>query len=234
MGLHLDEDTMKSQRGFSLIELIVAMGILAAILGYVMAGVSDIQKKASTDINRLGVSQEARQFMDQILRDLRQSGFPNWRSVDPTSPALTSSTDCTQDNTVACGSGSNYGYNGIVSFTSTAIQFEGDVDGSGVSEVYLQEVVPAGGCPCKVQRGTVAKGAGLPTYYTELDDVMNQSVFTAFKLDGTQWVPGTDTDAELIASIGITLYVQSPLPTEGVNGTTYPTATLVGTARVNY
>jgi prepilin-type N-terminal cleavage/methylation domain-containing protein len=207
---------MKSQRGFSLLELIVSMGILAAILGYVMAGVGDIQKKASTDINRLGVSQEARQFMDQILRDLRQSGFPSVKMFDPS--ALTSNTNCALDLNVACGTydwtSTGTGLNGLVSFSSTAVQFEGDIDGSGVSEVYLQEVVPTGGCPCKVQRGTVAKGSGLPTYYTELDDVMNSSVFTGFKLNGDAWVSGTD-DLNSLASIGITLYVQSPLPTEG-------------------
>lgn len=230
--MNLREKTMKSQRGFSLLELVVSMGILAGILGYVMAGVSDIQKKANNDINRLGVSQEARQFMDQILRDLRQSGFPGIASFDPNDPSpVTSNTSWVAQ--------------GMISFSSTAIHFEGDVDGSGVSEVYIQEIIPAGGCPCKVQRGTVLKSSGSgvtaagpptyypPDYYTELDDVMNQNIFTAYKGDGSAWVSGTD-DIGLLTSIGITLYVQSPLPTEGVNGTTYPTATLVSTARVSY
>ena len=49
---------------------------------------------------------------------------------------------------------------GLISFSSSAIQFEGDMDGSGVSEVYIQVVVPASGtCPCTVQRGTVLKAS---------------------------------------------------------------------------
>jgi hypothetical protein len=182
-----------------------------------------IQKKSASDVNKVGLAQESRQFMDQILRDLRQTGFPSLAMFDAST--LTSSTDCTLDNSVACG---------LISFSSSAIQFEGDIDGSGVSEVYLQVAVPpSGNCPCSVQRGTVLKSVGgTPAYYTELDNVMTQSIFTAYKYDGSAWVSATDS-LSLIKNIGITLYVQSPLPDLNQSSTTYPTTTMVSEVRIN-
>jgi hypothetical protein len=103
-----------------------------------------------------------------------------------------------------------------------------------VSDVYIQVVVPAGGsCPCTVQRGTVLKSVGgTPAYYTELDNVMSQNIFTAYKYDGTAYVPGTDSLSS-IKNIGITLYVQNPEPDTGMSSTTYPTTTMVSEAGIN-
>jgi hypothetical protein len=139
---------------------------------------------------------------------------------------LTSPTNCTQDLNVACG---------LLNFSSSAIQFEGDIDGSGVSEIYIQVVVPASGnCPCTVQRGTVQKTnpPSTPAYYTELDNVMSQNIFTAYKYDGTAYNSSTDSLSQ-IKNIGITLYVQSPLPDVNETSTTYPTTTMVSEARIN-
>jgi prepilin-type N-terminal cleavage/methylation domain-containing protein len=214
------------QRGFSIIELIVAIGILTTVIGVVTTGIMDIEKKSASDVNKVGLAQESRQFMDQILRDLRQSGFPSLALFDPTT--LTSGTDCTQDVNVACP---------LKSFSSSAIQFEGDIDGSGVSDVFIQVIVPASGtCPCMVQRGTVSKAlyvnGGTPAYYTELDGVMSQNVFTAYKFDGSAYDPSAD-DLTSIKNIGITLYVQSPLPDVNQSSVTYSTTTMVSEARIN-
>jgi len=95
-------------------------------------------------------------------------------------------------------------------------------------------VVPASGnCPCTVQRGTVLKSVGgTPAYYTELDNVMSQNIFTAYKYDGTAYNSSTDSLTD-IKNIGITLYVQSPLPDINQSSTTYPTTTMVSEARIN-
>ncbi len=214
------EGQLEAQRGFSLLEFVVAIGILTAVIGVVTDGMMQIQKRSASDVNKVGLAQESRQFMDQILRDLRQCGYPSLAMFDAGAvPAPTSS--------------SSYVAQGLISFSSSAIQFEGDIDGSGVSEVYIQTVVPSGGsCPCVVQRGTVLKSVGgTPAYYTELDNVMNSSIFTAYKYDGTAWVSGTDA-TYLIKNIGVTLYVQSP--TADLNpSATYPTTTMVSEARIN-
>jgi prepilin-type N-terminal cleavage/methylation domain-containing protein len=208
----------KAQRGFSLLELIVAVSILTTVIGVVTTGIMDIEKKSASDVNKVGLAQESRQFMDQILRDLRQCGFPSLAMFDPASGVTASS------STVAVG---------LVSFSSTAIQFEGDIDGSGVSEVYIQAVLGAGGsCPCIVQRGTILKPGTTPAYYTELDNVMSQNIFTAYNYDGTAWDSTTET-VDLIKNIGVTLYVQSPLPDTNQKSITYPTTTMVSAVRIN-
>jgi prepilin-type N-terminal cleavage/methylation domain-containing protein len=214
-----NERRRKAQRGFSLLEFVVAIGILTAVIGVVTDGMMQIQKRSASDVNKVGLAQESRQVMDQILRDLRQCGYPSLAMFDAGAvPAPTSS--------------SSYVAQGLISFSSSAIQFEGDIDGSGVSEVYIQTVVPAGGCPCVVQRGTVLKSVGgTPAYYTELDNVMSQNIFTAYKYDGSAWVSATDS-ISLIKNIGVTLYVQSPTP--DVNqSSTYPTTTMVSEVRIN-
>ena len=229
-------NSTRSQCGFSLVELMAAMAILSIVMAVLTAGMMQIQQKSASDVNKVGMAQEARQFMDQILRDLRQSGYPSQGMFDATTLAsypssLASTCDtpttvrcCTLDNNVACS---------LISFSSTAIQFEGDIDGSGVSEVYLQVVVPtSGSCPCTLQRGTIAKPGTTPAYYTELDNLMSQNVFTAYKYDGTAYNPATD-QLSSIKNIGVTLYIRSPLPDVNVSSVTYSTTTMVSEARIN-
>jgi prepilin-type N-terminal cleavage/methylation domain-containing protein len=223
------------QRGFSLVELLVAMVILSIVLGVVVQGITTMQARNLVETNKVDLTQESREFMDQIVNDLDQVGFPSMIMFDPST--LVSKTDCTQDNNLACG---------LISVSSTAIQFEGDVDGSGVSEEWIQLVQTNGSnaaCttpPCVIQRGTVSKaawknGAGtLPAYYTEVSGVTNTAIFTAYNSAGTQiTLPAVKGDGTLanITGIGITLYVKSSQsdPTTGV----IPTVTMVSTAKIN-
>lgn len=219
--------------GFSLLELVLVLAILSTVIAIVTDGLIQIQKKSASDVNKVGMTQESRQFMDQILRDIRQSGYPSLGMFDPStlSPATSTYTMCQTNTNVACG---------LVSFSSSAIQFEGDVDGSGVSEVYIQVVVPSSGsCPCTVQRGTVYKASstiapyyGTPDYYTELENVMSQSIFTAYKYDGSAYNSTTDSLSS-IKNIGVTLYVRSQQPDSNETSTTYPTTTMVSEVRIN-
>lgn len=216
-------NTTSLQRGFSLVELMVVMAILTIVVSVLTDGMIQIQKRSASEVGKVGVAQESRQFMDQILRDLRQCGFPSLAMFDSTfipTPTVNSA------NVAA----------GLLNFSSSAIQFEGDIDGSGVSEVYIQVVVPtSGNCPCTLQRGTVPKASyllgGTPAYYTELDNLMNQNVFTAYEYDGSAY--NTSDSLSSIKNIGVTLYVQSPQPDANVSATTYPTTTMVSEARIN-
>jgi prepilin-type N-terminal cleavage/methylation domain-containing protein len=207
------------QYGFSLLEMMVAVAILTTVIAVVTSGMVQIQKRSASDVNKVGLAQESRQFMDQILRDMRQCGYPGLGMFDPASGATSSSSNVAE---------------GLLSFSSSAIQFEADIDGSGVSEVYIQAVVPSSGsCPCTVQRGTVLKSVGgTPAYYTELDNVMSQNIFTAYKYDGSAWNSSTDA-LSLIKNIGVTLYVQSPQPDVNQSIATYPTTTMVSEVRIN-
>lgn len=215
----------RAERGFSLLELILSITILSIVAGVIAEGLTTVQQKSTSESNKTDLTQETRQFQDQLLRDIRQAGFPSIAMFDPAT--LASSTSCASDNNVACG---------LISVSSTAIQFEGDVDGSGVSEVYIQLVQPAGGCPCTVQRGTVLKSVGgTPAYYTELNNVMNTNVFTAFDYQGNSIsLPASASNLPNIKNIGITLHVQSAFPEPGRPGAPfYPDITMVSEAKIN-
>src|ERR1700720_1248516 len=109
------------QRGFSLVELLVAMVILTIVLVVVVEGITTMQERNFVETNKLDLTQESREFMDQIVNDLDQVGFPSVKMFDPAT--LVSKTNCAVDPNVACG---------FISVTTNAIQFEGDVDGTGV------------------------------------------------------------------------------------------------------
>ncbi len=216
------------QRGFSLAELMITVAILSIVVGVVMSGVTTMQKTSASQVNKVDLTQQAREFMDQIVNDIHQAGYPGLNMFDP---ASVNTTDCTvaADVNVACG---------LVSVSSTALQFEGDIDGTGVSEIFIQLYNPNGTCPCTLRRGTVTKAqyqAGTtPLYYTEVDNVMNISVFQAFAYDGTTIaLPANHAGANLpnILAIGITLFVQAPAPDQQTG--VYPTVTMVATAKIS-
>jgi prepilin-type N-terminal cleavage/methylation domain-containing protein len=222
-------------RGFSLLELMVSLAILSIVMGVVVEGITTMQARNTVETSKLDLTQQTREFMDQIVNDLDQTGFPGLNMFDPAT--LTSAANCTLDNNLACG---------FISVSSTAIQFEGDIDGTGVSEEWIQLVQANGptapACttpPCVIQRGTISKaawanGAGTaPVYYTEVNGVTNTTVFTAYLSDGTQVaLPANHALGNLgnIAAIGITLFVKSAQadPQTGL----YPTVTMVSTAKV--
>jgi prepilin-type N-terminal cleavage/methylation domain-containing protein len=81
----------RTQRGFSLIELMVTLVILTTVVGIATDGIMQVEKKSASDVNKVGVAQESRQFMDQILRDLRQCGYPGLGLFDPATGATSSS-----------------------------------------------------------------------------------------------------------------------------------------------
>jgi len=197
------------QQGFSLLELLIAVVILTIVLGVVASGVVELQKSNTTQAVNVDLTQESRQFMDQVVQDLHQAGFPSSSMFDLTTSAA-------NPNLYAVG---------LVQVHTDLIQYEGDVDGTGVSEVFVQLSPPGGPCPCTLRRGAVSKalyaGGTLPTYYTEVDGVMNLNVFTAYDFAGNSIsLPcdaGTCATIKNIKNIGLLLNVQSntPNPTTG-------------------
>jgi prepilin-type N-terminal cleavage/methylation domain-containing protein len=208
------------QRGFTMIELMVSMVILTLVAGVLVEGLRTLQQRNTMDTTKVDLTQESREFMDQIVGDIRQSGYPSLKMFDPAT--LASANNCTLDINVSCG---------LVNVTASSVQFEGDVDGSGaVSEVFIQLNPLNGPCPCIIQRGTVSKAAWvnngtLPFYYTEVNNVNNTNIFQAYDNAGNNVaLPGPcPYPCNNIAALEITLNVLSPSPDS--NGL-FPTITM--------
>jgi prepilin-type N-terminal cleavage/methylation domain-containing protein len=76
----------KGQLGFSLIELLVALGIFLVITGAAFTLLSSSQQRYQTDSQVLTSFQEARLGMDQMVRDINDAGYPppSFAGTDPT------------------------------------------------------------------------------------------------------------------------------------------------------
>ena len=158
------------QRGFSLIELIVAMGILTIVLGVVFNEIDKVQKRYRTEEAKLDIFQEARNFMDRFIRDLHSAGYPGVRMYQT---GVITLVPPEFDNRVATG---------LVSVTATDLIFEADVDGDGQVDSVRYTLLPNGGqCPCVLRRSQVVKlNATSPmaqptSYFSMVDNVVNSA-----------------------------------------------------------
>ncbi len=174
-----------NERGFSLIELLIVLVIFIVIMGAVFKLMNLATARSSTEQAKLDMFQEAREFMDQMSRDLRQAGYPNVRdfvsSTLPSPPA--------NDTRVAVG---------IVKVAADELWFEGDVAGTGTVSVvhYWLDPSTSNNCPC-LKRSQLNKVSGnpytgqtTPSYQTEVQGVVNTSIFSAF-LKGQTGTPVT-------------------------------------------
>ena len=173
--------------GFSLVETAVGLFILLVIMAAIFSQINQITEASSSEASKMDMTQEAREFIDQTVRDLHMAGYPR---TDMYSPNF----DLTSPLVAA----------GLARVSPTDILLEGDVQTSGVvSSVEIQYVPqdandPA--CPC-VRRSEAPKVAGSPlaqpaaTQYTQVESVMppgvgpglsGQDLFTFYDKNGNQ------------------------------------------------
>jgi type II secretory pathway pseudopilin PulG len=171
-------------RGFTLMEAMVGLLILTLITAAIFALLNRVQVASASESNKLDLAQEAREFADQMVRDVHMAGYPKSTMY---SPALTNSS-----HLVAAG---------LVRVSPTEILLEGDVETSGIVEsVDIQYVAqdPAdANCPC-IRRSEAAKADAdplaqppAPPSFTEVDHVLppaqaGENLFTFFDKNGNQ------------------------------------------------
>jgi type II secretory pathway pseudopilin PulG len=173
------------ESGFSIIELMVVLGLITLIVGVVFTQIATVQKRAKWEGDKTDAVQESREFADQIVRDLHHSRYPGPQMYQPgvlISPAI-------NDYRAAAG---------VVKFSPTVLWFEGDVDGDGhVDSVrYMLQPDADGNCPCVLQRSQVSKVNGDPmsqgTNYTrEVDGVVNSAGSGGPSTNGALTISGT-------------------------------------------
>ncbi len=237
------------QRGFSLLEMMVALAILTVVIGIAVDGLTQMQRRDFAEQSKTDTVQETRDFVDQMVRDLHDVGYPP-RVVFVNKPA------CTGNSNISCS---------LISFSSTQIIYEGDLDGTGtVYRVFMQLKVPASGkCPCVLQRGVLTKAAVVanpalqPTYFTEVNGVLNSgdgaggstygitlpgpdsystyataNVFDAYDINAAPVIPcGDATACASIDSVQITANVASKFADPKTQ--TYSVYSITSKARVN-
>src|SRR5579862_6996595 len=129
------------QGGFTLVEVLVSLLIMGVLTGAVFEQINHMQTRSSSEAMKLDQTQQARDFLDQTVRDLHMSGYPS-ASMYTTLPP------------------SNMIANGLISLSPTQLVFEGDVNNDGnvysvnISYVAVDPNDP--GCPC-VRRNAVTK-----------------------------------------------------------------------------
>ena len=193
------------QKGFSLLEMMVAVLILGVVSAGLFVQIDMAQQRAFSEQIKLDNFQEARDFVDQFFRDVNQIGYPNSRMVDTTSaswsPVLAS--PLINDNRMAIG---------LVKIDANEIRFEGDMNGDGVVQSIVYMINGSRNCALCLQRSQVDKVSADPltgqtqNWGTEANDVISNPIFSYFKADGTQVTAlpvdiSTASGAQTIASI---------------------------------
>src|SRR5213083_557241 len=128
---------MARTSGFSLLELMIVLIILLGISAAIFQTINLTTQRSSAEQTKLDMFQEAREFMDQMSRDLRQAGYPNARNFAP--GVLT--TPISGDMRAAVG---------LVKIDTGDLWFEADVDGTGIVSVvhYFLDTSTSNNCPC--------------------------------------------------------------------------------------
>jgi prepilin-type N-terminal cleavage/methylation domain-containing protein len=216
--------------GFSLIEMMIVLILVLIIAGVILQVITLTMQRSATEQTKLDMFQEAREFMDQMSRDLRQAGYPSPRNMDPS--VFTQSTLINDLKASA----------GVVKVSAGELIFEGDVDNSGtVSSVrYTLDTSTTGGCPC-LKRSVVAKANGDPltqttSYEVEVQGVQNTNIFSAYT-NGTAVALPVDYNSSGGTTLAAVDTVEAilTLQASAVDPQTRkkPVTTLVMTARLN-
>jgi len=217
------------ERGFSLLELVLVLIILMVISAAVFQVVNLATQRSSTEQTRLDMFQEAREFMDQMSRDLRGAGYPNPRNF--VAGALI-------QNPVANDS---HAAVGLVKIGSGDLWFEGDLDGTGIVSVvqYHLDTSTANNCPC-LKRSQLAKvdgdpltGQTAPAFQVEVQGVMNTDIFSA-AVDGAAATLPLDFSDPTISTVD-TVKVVLTLRAANIDPQTRqrPVSTLISSVKLN-
>lgn len=164
---------LRTQReaGFSLVEMLVVVAILTTVVAVIVGYINTFQTRYNVEAMRLDSTQQTREFLDQVARDLHQTGFPGQNMY--VAGTLGGGNPWYWDQRVATG---------LVSASATQVIFEGDVDGTGnvSSLTYQLATNPATNqCPCVIRRGQAVKLPGdplvtnVPLFFTEVNGVIN-------------------------------------------------------------
>jgi prepilin-type N-terminal cleavage/methylation domain-containing protein len=199
----------RRQSGFSMLELIFVIAILAIILAATFKQIGGAQRRYQVEDQKLDLTQTEREFIDQFTRDMHQAGYPT-RAMYANRYALVSP-GAPPNPMVAVNS--KLVAAGVWFVSPTDVAMEGDLDGQGNVQVIQYHYDDGSSwtgtgpnpCPC-LRRSSIPKIDGnpwdqnVPLFYTEVQNLVpSQQIFTFYNAAG-QVVSGTITAGSLSTS----------------------------------
>ncbi|MBZ5504692.1 MAG: prepilin-type N-terminal cleavage/methylation domain-containing protein [Acidobacteriia bacterium] len=198
--------TTKNKRrktdGFSLLELLMVVLLLTIVVGALFSQIERAQVRYRVEDQKLDLTQQEREFIDQFTRDLHQAGFPNVA-------VFGNQYDLTRKYTAA----------GVWSISDTELHMEGDVDGDGVVKSVVYNYFDGAGwagpgpnpCPClrrssnPKQDNTAPSAQPVGVYFTEVENIIpinTQPIFAAYDANGNAVsINPAITDANVLKTI---------------------------------
>ncbi len=164
-------------KGFSLIELLIVVLLLSIVVGGIFSQIEKAQVRYHAEDQKMDLTQQERDFIDQFTRDLHQAGYPS-----PTQYG--NRYDLSSQYTAV----------GVWYLSQNQVSLEADVDGDGiVDEITYSFDGTSPGCPClkrsssPKQDGSMPWAQPAPVYYTQVQGLVTitgQPVFSAFDQSG--------------------------------------------------
>lgn len=179
-----DDLSVSSERGFSLLELLIVLAVFSLILGGLFSSAKNAQARYSFEQDILDSQQSARSAVDMMSREIRQAGFPKIGYYDTALGWNSSNSD-----KVAAG---------FITVGSTQMGFEGDINEDGIVELVEYRLNGT-----VLERSAVAKpaGGGTPTSsFIPLANNIRTLTFNYFDTNGNS----TTTPAS-VKSVAISL-----------------------------
>jgi prepilin-type N-terminal cleavage/methylation domain-containing protein len=191
--------TQRNWNGFSLLELLMVVALLSLIMGAVLSQIGQVTQRSRAEQATVDIFQESREFADQLMRDVHQTGYPSLRMFDTSSWTTAPLSPIYTDTRLATG---------VILLSASELKFEGDVDGSGnVSVVDYQLVAAGNNCPCLQRSQGIKPATG--TLSNELQNVTSAGtaadpIFVGYDSTGTTITAADESSAanlNLLASL---------------------------------
>jgi prepilin-type N-terminal cleavage/methylation domain-containing protein len=198
------------QRGFTLIELMMVVLLLSIVVGAVFSQIERAQVRYRVEDQKVDLTQQEREFIDQFTRDLHQAGYPSTTMFGG-----------------QYGTSSSQTAVGVWSLSATDLHMAGNVDGNGVQSIALyfdgagwpgpgpsRPALAAQRDPKSGRRSAAAQAAGTAYTQVQVIPIASQPIFAAFDKTGSPIdLTATITDAPTLATIKS---VQITVTTQGL------------------
>jgi prepilin-type N-terminal cleavage/methylation domain-containing protein len=215
----------RCQRGFTLIELMIATAILGLVMAGLLSLLSGGQQAYSRGSNTIDAQQNVRVALELMGKEIREAGYhPLPPDTSPTCPAGVPAACPAGAGLYPLGGGTDapcWCFYPIINQSATALTLQYDWDGNGVitTAAKVNDALKCPGGPvCRGERVTYALTAGNLTRQEIIVDATPQIVATGItSLTFTYWMdppPGstadtTATSRDLIRSVRIAITAQS-------------------------